>query len=94
MKAKVFNKILTSLSLLMILTACKGEFANEVIPAREMLRVLDGTIEIQSDVEETIVNVTADCHWKVDSLDSGDFGSNLTIRPREGVGDGVLVVQH
>ena len=92
MKAKVFNKILTSLSLLMILTACKGEFANEVIPAREMLRVLDGTIEIQSDVEETIVNVTADCHWKVDSLDSGDFGSNLTIRPREGVGDGVLVI--
>ena len=92
MKTKVFNKILTSLSLLMILTACKGEFANEVIPAREMLRVLDGTIEIQSDVEETIVNVTADCHWKVDSLDSGDFGSNLTIRPREGVGDGVLVI--
>jgi hypothetical protein len=74
------------------LTGCKGEFANEVIPAREMLRVLDGTIEIQSDVEETIVNVTADCHWKVDSLDSGDFGSNLTIRPREGVGDGVLVI--
>ena len=92
MKAKVFNKIFTSLSLLVALTGCKGEFANEVIPAREMLRVLDGTIEIQSDVEETIVNVTADCHWKVDSLDSGDFGDNLTIRPREGVGDGVLVI--
>lgn len=92
MKAKVFNNIFTSLSLLVALTGCKGEFANEVIPAREMLRVLDGTIEIQSDVEETIVNVTADCHWKVDSLDSGDFGSNLTIRPREGVGDGVLVI--
>ena len=92
MKAKIFNKIFTSLSLLVALTSCKGELSNEVIPAKEMLRVLDGTIEIQSDVEETIVNVTADCHWKVDSIDSGDFGSNLTIRPREGVGDGVLVI--
>ena len=92
MKAKIFNKIFTLLSLLVALTSCKGELSNEVIPAKEMLRVLDGTIEIQSDVEETIVNVTADCHWKVDSIDSGDFGSNLTIRPREGVGDGVLVI--
>lgn len=92
MKTKIFITILTSISLLSVLTGCKGEFANEVLPAKEMLRVLDGVIEIKSDVEETIVNVTADCHWKVDTLDSGDFGSNLTIRPREGVGDGVMVI--
>ena len=92
MKTKIFITILTSLSLMATLTSCEGKYANEVLPAKEMLRVLDGVIEIKSDVEETVVNVTADCHWKVDSLDTGDFGSSLTLQPREGVGDGVLVI--
>ena len=90
MKTKIFITILTSFSLMATLTSCEGKYANEVLPAKEMLRVLDGVIEIKSDVEETVVNVTADCHWKVDSLDTGDFGSSLTLQPREGVGDGVL----
>ena len=92
MKTKIFITILASVSLMAALTGCKGEYADEVLPAKEMLRVLDGVIDIQSDVEETVVNVTADCHWKVDSLDTGDFGNKLTISPREGIGDGVLVI--
>lgn len=92
MKTKIFVTILTSLTLMVALTGCKGEYASEVLPAKEMLRVLDGVIEIKSDVEETVVNVTADCHWKVDSLDTGDFGNKLTLQPREGVGDGVIVI--
>ena len=92
MKTKIFITILTSLSLMVALTGCEGGYASEVLPAKEMLRVLDGVIEIKADVEETVVKVTADCHWKVDSLDTGDFGNKLTVSPREGVGDGVLVI--
>ena len=39
-----------------------------------------------------MVNVSADCHWKVQDLDTGDFGISLSIQPREGDGDGSLVI--
>jgi hypothetical protein len=44
MKTKIFITILTSLSLIATLTSCEGKYANEVLPAKEMLRVLDGVI--------------------------------------------------
>ncbi len=92
MKTKSIIAILLALPIMACYTGCKSEDELTAKPAKETLRVLDGVINIQSDVENTNVNVTADCHWKVDSLDTGDFGKNLNVQPREGIGDGILQV--
>ena len=92
MKTKLYITLLAALPLVAGLTGCKSEDETEAKPAKEMLRVLDGAIIIQSDVEATNVNVTADCHWKLDSLNTGDFGKSLNVQPREGVGDGILQI--
>ncbi len=92
MKTKKYITLLAALSLLSGFTGCKSDDETQAKPAKEMLRVLDGVIIIQSDVEATNVNVTADCHWKLDSLITGDFGKNLNVQPREGIGDGILQV--
>ena len=75
-----------------LFTSCKSDDVTEAKPAKEILRVQGGDIEIRSDVESTVVNITADCHWKVQDLESGDFGSSLTIQPREGNGNGTLII--
>ena len=92
MKTKNIIAVLLALPIMACYTGCKSEDELTAKPAKEALRVLDGVINIQSDVENTNVNVTADCHWKVDSLDTGDFGKNLNVQPREGIGDGILQV--
>jgi hypothetical protein len=74
------------------LTGCKSDDELTAKPAKEMLRVLGGDIEIRAIDETTVVNVSADCHWKVQDLDTGDFGITLSIQPREGDGDGSLVI--
>jgi len=92
MKTRNIFAILALLPLVAGLTGCKSDEETTAKPAKEMLRVLGGNIEIRSNDETTVVSVYADCHWKVDELDTGDFGNHLTVQPREGIGDGTLVV--
>ncbi len=92
MKTRNIIAILAALPIMAGMTSCKSDEETSAKPAKEMLRVLGGNVEIRSNDETTVVNVSADCHWKVDNVDAGDFGANLTIQPREGLGDGTLVV--
>lgn len=92
MKTKNIIAILVALPMMAGLTGCKSDDELTAKPAKEMLRVLGGDIEIRATDETTVVNVSADCHWKVQDLDTGDFGSELSIQPREGEGDGTLVI--
>ncbi len=92
MKTRNIIAILAALPIMAGMTGCKSDEELTAKPAKEMLRVLGGNVEIRSSDETTVVNVSADCHWKVDNVDAGDFGTNLTIQPREGLGNGTLVV--
>lgn len=92
MKTRNIIAILAALPIMAGFTGCKSDDELTAKPAKEMLRVLGGDIEIRSSDETTVVNVSADCHWRVQDLDAGDFGSALTVQPREGIGDGTLVV--
>lgn len=92
MKTRNTIAILAALAVMAGLTGCKSDDELTAKPAKEMLRVLGGDIEIRSSDETTVVSVSADCHWRVQDLDAGDFGGALTVQPREGVGDGTLVV--
>lgn len=92
MKTKNIIAILVALPMMAGLTGCKSDDELTAKPAKEMLRVLGGDIEIRATDETTVVNVSADCHWKVQDLVTGDFGNSLTVQPREGDGDGSLVI--
>lgn len=92
MKTRNIIALLVALPLMAGLTGCKSDDELTAKPAKEMLRVLGGEIEIRAIDETTVVNVSADCHWKVQDLDTGDFGITLSIQPREGDGDGSLVI--
>lgn len=92
MKTKNIVAILAMLTVVAGVVGCKSDDETMAKPAKERLRVLGGDIEIRSSDETTTVTVSADCHWRVMNLDAGDFGSSLTIQPREGLGDGILVV--
>ena len=92
MKTKNIIAILAALPIMAGFVSCKSEDELTAKPAKEMLRVLGGDIEIRAIDETTVVSVSADCHWKVQDLDAGDFGTALTVQPREGDGDGTLVI--
>ena len=92
MKTKNIIAILAALPIMAGFSSCKSEDELTAKPAKEMLRVLGGDIEIRATDETTVVNVSADCHWKVQNLETGDFGNALTVQPREGDGDGTLVI--
>ena len=92
MKTRNIIAILAALPIMAGFSGCKSDDELTAKPAKEILRIQGGNIEIRSDVESTVVNVVADCHWTVQGLESGDFGSALTIQPREGTGNGTLVI--
>lgn len=92
MKTKNIIAILVALPIMAGFSGCKSEDELTAKPAKEMLRVLGGDIEIRATDETTVVNVSADCHWRVQNLETGDFGKALTVQPREGDGDGTLII--
>ena len=89
------NKILVLLATLFVIagfTGCKSDDESTAKPAKEMLRVIGGDIEIRSGEENAVVTIKADCHWKVQNLETTQFDGELTIQPREGEGNGTLVI--
>jgi len=102
MKTKNIIALLIALPLMAGLTGCKSDDELTAKPAKEMLRVLGGDIEILSSDDNTVVNVSADCHWKVIDVKTDSTGvfpnqksvfSVFTIQPREGLGDGSVVIR-
>ena len=89
------NKILALLVTLLVVvgfTGCKSDDETTAKPAKEMLRVIGGDIEIRSGEENAVVTIKADCHWKVQNLETTQFDGELTVQPREGEGNGTLVI--
>ena len=92
MKTRNIIAILATLPLLLpSLTACSSDDVTEAKPAKEMLIVEGGAIELLASEQDKSVQVTADCHWRV-SYDRGDFSDKLTVQPSEGRGNGTLVI--
>lgn len=92
MKTRNIIAILAALPIVAGLTGCKSDDELTAKPAKEMLRVLGGDIEIRATDETTVVNVSADCHWKVQDLYTGVFSAALSVPPREGDDEGTLVI--
>ena len=91
MKTKIFITILASLPLVAGLTGCKSDDETQAKPAKEILKVEGGDIEIRANEETKDVAITADCAWTV-TYDGGDFGSKLSVQPLKGNGNGTLVI--
>lgn len=91
MKTKIFFTILAALSLVAGLSGCKSDDETQAKPAKEILKVEGGNIEIRANEETKEVAITADCAWTV-TYDGGDFGNALTVQPLKGNGNGVLVI--
>ena len=91
MKTKIFFTILAALPLVAGLTGCKSDDETQAKPAKEILKVEGGNIEIRANEETKEVAITADCAWTV-TYDGGDFGNALTVQPLKGNGNGVLVI--
>lgn len=91
MKTKIFFTILAALPLAAGLSGCKSDDETQAKPAKEILKVEGGNIEIRANEETKEVAITADCAWTV-TYDGGDFGNALTVQPLKGNGNGVLVI--
>ena len=91
MKTKIFFTILAALPLVAGLSGCKSDNETQAKPAKEILKVEGGNIEIRANEETKEVAITADCAWTV-TYDGGDFGNALTVQPLKGNGNGVLVI--
>lgn len=94
MKTKNIFAILAALPIMAGLVGCKSDDQPEAKPAKEILMVLGGDV-IQYRASETgptaAVNIKADCRWTVE-LDRGNFGDDLSVSPRQGNGNGTLVI--
>jgi hypothetical protein len=94
MKTKNIIAILVALPILAGLVGCKSDDQPEAKPAKEVLMVLGGDV-IQYRASETgpstEVSVKADCRWTVE-LNRGNFGDDLSVNPRQGNGNGTLVI--
>ena len=94
MKTKNLIAILAALPILAGLVGCKSDDQPEAKPAKEILMVLGGDV-IQYRASETgpttEVSIKADCRWTVE-LDRGNFGDDLSVSPRQGNGNGTLVI--
>ena len=96
MKTKIFFTILAALPLVAGLSGCKSDDETQAKPAKEILKVEGGNIEIRANEETKEVAITADCAWTV-TYDGGDeadggFGNKITVQPLKGNGNGVLVI--
>ena len=92
MKTRNIIAILAALPLVAGVISCKSDDETMAKPAKEMLRVIGGDIEIRSGEENAVVTIKADCHWKVQNLETTQFDGELTVQPREGEGNGTLVI--
>lgn len=92
MKTRNIIAILAALPIVAGLVSCKSDDELTAKPAKEMLRVEGGGIELRAGDKTTDVLVYADCAWTVLDTDGGDFGNKLSVSPKAGNGNGTLVI--
>ena len=92
MKTRNIFAIFIALPLLAGLVGCKSEDELTAKPAKEILRVEGGGIELRAGDKTKDVLVYADCAWQVLDTDGGDFGNKLSVSPKAGNGNGTLVI--
>lgn len=78
------------LFLLSIIVACTSDEISEAKPGPELLNV-EKDVAIPASETGWVVNITADCHWEVSSIEHEGW-EELTISPRLGDGNGAIVI--
>lgn len=90
MKTRNIITILAALPIMAGMTGCKSDEELTAKPAKEILIVEGGNIEMRSGDESINVPVTANCSWLM-SYDPTEWNS-LTVQPQRGTGNGTLVI--
>ncbi len=90
MKTRNIIAILAALPIVAGLTGCKSDEELEAKPAKEILIVEGGNIEMRSGDESKEVPITANCAWEM-TYDP-TLWNTLTVQPQRGVGNGSLVI--
>ena len=76
--------------LLAAVVSCTSDETTDARPEPELIKV-DREVVVPASETGWTVNITADCHWEVSAIDNNDW-DGLTISPRSGDGNGVLVL--
>ena len=92
MKTRNIIAILAALPIVAGFTGCKSDEELDAKPAKEILRVEGGGVELRAGEKTVDVLVYADCAWQVLDTDGGDFGNKLSVSPKAGNGNGTLVI--
>ena len=92
MKTKNIIAIMAALPIMAGLGGCKSDDELTAKPAKEILRVEGGSVELRAGQKTADVKVYADCAWQVLDTDGGDFGDKLSVAPKAGDGNGTLVI--
>ena len=92
MKIKHIISILAVLPFVAGLSGCKSDDELTAKPAKEILRVEGGGVELRAGDTSVDVQVYADCAWTVLDTKGGDFGNKLSVSPKAGNGNGTLVI--
>lgn len=90
MKTRNIIAIMAALPIMAGMTGCKSDEELAAKPAKEILLVEGGNIEMRSGDESKNVAITANCSW-VMTYDQTDWNT-LTVQPQRGTGNGSLVI--
>ncbi|MBQ9678864.1 MAG: BACON domain-containing protein [Prevotella sp.] len=90
MKTRNIIAIIAALPIMAGMTGCKSDEELTAKPAKEILLVEGGNIEMRSGDESKNVAITANCSW-VMTYDQTEWNS-LTVQPQRGTGNGSLVI--
>ncbi len=90
MKTRNIIAIIAALPIMAGMTGCKSDEELTAKPAKEILIVEGGNIEMRSGDETKDVSITANCSW-VMSYDQTEW-TTLTVQPQRGTGNGNLVI--
>ena len=94
MKTKNIITLLAALPLMAAFTACSSDTESEASAAKEQLIVEEGSeIVMLGQEESAVMNITADCGWRVEQdLTNSNF-DDLAIRPMSGSGSATLSIK-
>lgn len=94
MKTKNIITILTALPLMAGFMACSSDTESEAYSSKEQLIVEEGSeIVMLGQEESAVMNITADCGWRVEQDITNSNFDDLAIRPMSGSGSATLSIK-
>ena len=90
MKRSFFYAVLSSLFLLVCLSACTSNENSDSKPSFELLNV-ERSVAFSAIETNKTVKIVADCHWEVVDFDNSEW-PDLAISPRSGEGNGIITL--